>query len=587
MVLSRRNRYAAPVPDAWTPPNPEYPPPKPGEPPLFRAAREGDHAEIRRLIGAGEDANAVFDIGLVPDGYAMPATPLMVAAGSGDGANLETVRLLIELGADPARVCDGRSAATFAATGLGWNYRPGGDAERLAHVLGVGAPLPGDGRETSRLVAEVARLGDHQRLGVLLAHGAPADAVWDPAVAKAEAENLKRFLERARTQRNEPKEEWERFAEDEIGRAESEFHDRMASAPSDDEIPLFEAARGGSAACVNLLLEAGADLHARDNAGRTAIYYAGSEAVAKLLRDKGLALEDADEYGWSPLASVVSDGEESIDIVRALIAAGADVNATHDHGFTIFMSAVGSGRHPEILRLLIGAGADPHALSDYGYNAFHAAIDVDFAANAEESVRDTLGYLKQLGVDIEHRNKRGHTPLARAIDEGTALEVRVLCELGADPNAPAAFHRCGEDSCGMAEGLPLFAAAESAVDPDQKTEALLRAGADPLATDADGHTPLVQAVAKLCADAADYETKFRAFFAGLAELRGPPDLDTSDRNAYLRAVAPALDGHIRAFAADIPVRRTCKFSDEWRAELLLTIRHLAAYTGWARWQRLA
>jgi hypothetical protein len=84
----------------------------------------------------------------------------------------------------------------------------------------------------------------------------------------------------------------------------------------------------------------------------------------------------------------------------------------------------------------------------------------------------------------------------------------------------------------------------------------------------------------------DYAGEFRRFFAGLVELRGPPDLDTSRREAYLGAVAPALGDYIRGFAADIPVRRTCDFSDEWRKKLLRSIGHLAAYTGWARWQRL-
>ena len=52
------------------------------------------------------------------------------------------------------------------------------------------------------------------------------------------------------------------------------------------------------------------------------------------------------------------------DTAAALIEAGADVNATHDHGYTVFMSAVGSDRNPELLRLLqkpgnrlIGIGA--------------------------------------------------------------------------------------------------------------------------------------------------------------------------------------------------------------------------------------
>src|SRR5207244_3993288 len=73
--------------------NPHYLPPKRGEPPLHRAARLGDHERIRRLVNEGRDINLPFDIRLDPKGRSALATPLMVAAGSGDGASLETMRL--------------------------------------------------------------------------------------------------------------------------------------------------------------------------------------------------------------------------------------------------------------------------------------------------------------------------------------------------------------------------------------------------------------------------------------------------------------------------------------------------------------
>src|SRR5437764_1116471 len=96
--------------------------------PLHRAARVGSHDEIRRLAAAGADLNSMFDMHLDPGGRTQFATPLMVAAGSGDGATVETIRLLLDLGADPTFVNKhGDSAAAFACQGLGWNYKPGGD----------------------------------------------------------------------------------------------------------------------------------------------------------------------------------------------------------------------------------------------------------------------------------------------------------------------------------------------------------------------------------------------------------------------------------------------------------------------------
>ena len=73
----------------WSPPNAEFPPPKTDEPRLHRAARLGDIAAINVLVHEGHDINSEYDIGLDPEETEWPATPLMVAAGSGDGASLK------------------------------------------------------------------------------------------------------------------------------------------------------------------------------------------------------------------------------------------------------------------------------------------------------------------------------------------------------------------------------------------------------------------------------------------------------------------------------------------------------------------
>jgi hypothetical protein len=60
------------------------------------------------------------------------------------------------------------------------------------------------------------------------------------------------------------------------------------------------------------------------------------------------------------------------------------VNATHDRGYTVFMSAVASmERQRVIFERLVAAGADPHAVSELGFTAFHAAVDVSGEANEE------------------------------------------------------------------------------------------------------------------------------------------------------------------------------------------------------------
>lgn len=573
--------------ERFEPPNKEYPPPKAGEPPLHRAAREGDHAAIRSLAAAGADLNAVFNIGLDPGARAMPATPLMIAAGSGDGATEATVALLLELGADPKIVLDGASAVTFALEGLGWNYKPGGDAERTKLVLDAGSPLPKNPERSNRLLCDTAATGDAERLRVLLNHGLSAKGHWDPVAARESHRRTMEYMAQYRASQPDiwasvPDEVRASMAES-MKETETKMFEQQCSAPWSHEIPLFCAAESGSAACVRMLLDAGADPHARDSSRRTAMYFAGSADVVRTLMQAGLPLEDADEFEWSPLVNAVGDGEEAIPRVRALIEAGANVNATHDRGYTVFMSAVGSGRHPALLRLLVASGADPHAVTDCGYNAFHAAIDVNGEANAEESVRDTFGYLKELGVNIEHRNKSNLTPLARAIQEGSGIEVQVLCELGADPSAVCPKHECGGESCTRVDLHLLFHAADgTGVEKDVKTEALLKAGADPLVKDAGGFTPLMHVVAALCRDAADYEESYQEFFKGLGVLRLEGKPMPRSRDEFVIEATPHLRAYAERFAGQIPVTEEWKYAVEWRKEKISCIVSLCAYEGWAR-----
>ncbi len=558
-----------------------------GEPALHYAARIGDADEIRRLVAAGESIDAIFNLAQGAEGYTREATPLMVAAGSNDGATEETVRLLLELGADPKLVIGGNSASTFACEGLGRSAGTGGDAKRLRLVLAAGSPLPSHPAVANSLLCDTAATGDPDRLRVLLDRGISAKGHWDPARA---LELHRALMEKLAALPPIDPDDPELLSEEDrssMAQFRAEFEEKMCareiSAPSSYEIPLFQAAESGSAECVRLLLEAGADPHVRDNSNETAMYSATSTAVVQELIKAGLALEDANEYGWSPLDDAVCDGEAALPRIRALIEAGANVNATHDRGYTVFMSAVGSERHPEVLRLLIASGADPHAVSDLGYNAFHAAIDVDGVANSEESVRGTFAYLKELGVDMEQRTKGGQTPLAHAIHRGTEIEIVALCELGADPNAVCPALRCGDDACERQDEALLFHAADGlCIHEGVATEALLRAGADPLVKDASGHTPLARAVASLCARAADYPAAFKAFFNGLSELQIDHEPMSTSREDFIAGSTPLLRDYVERFVSTISRTGKSSSSRKIDPDKLSSIVSLCAYEGWAR-----
>lgn len=376
-------------------------PPKEGEPPLHRAARMGEDAAIRELVREGADVNELFDVRLDPGGRHAMATPLMVAAGSGYGATVQTMRLLSELGANESLATDFGSIARFAAGGLGWNYLPGGDVARLQYCLSLGCDPNEIDRRGVSLIADAANTGDVQRVRVLIEAGANPNIAPNAIVGGLpKMENIPNYP----------------------------FDD---NAPFSFQIPLHNAVLTDAFEMVTILLAAGAQVHTLDRGRETALFNAQSAKVAQVLIDAGLNLEHANCLGWTPLVVAINDG--SVDGVRAFLSVGANVNATHDRGFTVFMSAVSSSeRNLEILRLLIEAGADPRAVTDLGWNAFHAAVDVNGPdANRKETVEATYDLLVQLGVDINHRDHTGETPLLRALHFGTEIEVEALRKRGA------------------------------------------------------------------------------------------------------------------------------------------------------------
>lgn len=77
-----------------------------------------------------------------------------------------------------------------------------------------------------------------------------------------------------------------------------------------------------------------------------------------------------DFEGWTPLTLAVRDGYE--EIIRLLIAAGADVNAG-DKKYTPLTLAV-KKRHKEIIKLLIVAGADVNKEDYRGHTPLAEAL---------------------------------------------------------------------------------------------------------------------------------------------------------------------------------------------------------------------
>ncbi len=381
---------------------------------LYSAVRVGNHDSIRELSPTLEDLESVCEIQFLDDEIAYNITPLMAATYSKEGASIETVQLLLDLGAPVNQTVDGRSAAYYACPAIeGAEVEPRGDLARFRLLLESGCPMDFTTEQGNRIFCANIEHGFYETMCLMLDHGANPNGRSNP--------------------NDSDKQHGEQFSAQpgkNIVRRQTPIH-------SDFEIPLHMAAQSGSLECLQELLSRGADVQAIDDGRETALWCAKNEEMIGKLVELGLDLEAKGQFSWTVLADAVIEGIEELPRMQALVKNGANVNAhTDKHGYTLFMSAAGSmERDRRVLEYLVEAGADPHAVSDLGYNAFHAAIDVDGPdANTEENISSIFGYLSELGVNLEQRNNYHFTPLGLAIALGNDKEIRALVELGADVN---------------------------------------------------------------------------------------------------------------------------------------------------------
>ena len=126
---------------------------------------------------------------------------------------------------------------------------------------------------------------------------------------------------------------------------------------SDDTI--FEAARQGDRARVQVLVEAGADVNGLSPEGGSALHQAalsGNADLVRFLLDIGADTEVRTLRGETALHWGSSNG--SVDVVRILLKAGIDVNAVNEDGETALdLAGIVEGEFPGVVKLLLSAEA--------------------------------------------------------------------------------------------------------------------------------------------------------------------------------------------------------------------------------------
>ena len=369
---------------------------------LFEAVKKGDIEQVKQLIAEVTDIDAKWgDTAEKVSEWDEDSTPLYYAV---DSNNMDLVKLLVEAGADV-------NAGSWPPLCRAVDKNNTAIAEYLIdHGANINVyPVEGWGplQETVHISnsIEMAKL--------LLAKGADINSEIYPVLNSAinqERKNLCEFLIQRGADVN-AKDKWGQTSLYlAIRNDDSDIMNILIANDADvdikhtrrgmEETALHYAAITGKTEAVKLLLEAGANINAKNDRGQTALH------VALDIRDYGYR-----KYGLSK------------DTIELLLARGTDVNLKDKAGRTPLHLAVESAG-ADIVKLLLDKGARFNEKDDEsGFTALHHA--------ARFGNKDAAEVLIAKGADINAEDKQGYTPLYVAVNHNYKV-AELLINKGAD-----------------------------------------------------------------------------------------------------------------------------------------------------------
>ncbi|UCC71624.1 MAG: ankyrin repeat domain-containing protein [Gemmatimonadota bacterium] len=177
-----------------------------------------------------------------------------------------------------------------------------------------------------------------------------------------------------------------------------------------------------------LLVQNGADTELRENYGRTPLLWVARETgnveIATLLIEAGADVNARDRAMDTPLGLAAWRGFE--DLVDLLLAEGAAVPTGGAEAQTLLAFAAEKGL-ARLFNIVAGGEVDLTVRNDNGGTLLHSA--------SEGGVKEVVEALLDLGLEVNEADRYGRTPLHYAAENGRSEAAEVLIARGADLDA--------------------------------------------------------------------------------------------------------------------------------------------------------